>query len=151
MLKNILGVIGGYISMAVVVFVCFTIAYLVLGAEGSFQEGTYDVSFVWVIISIVLGFLAAMLGGFVCILIAGKKKAAMFLAGLVFVLGIIFAIPAMSASDEDKPLIRDSSVDNMEAMQNAIQPTWMSLLNPLLGAFGVMVGAGLRKKPEINS
>jgi hypothetical protein len=33
----------------------------------------------------------------------------------------------------------------MEAMQNAKQPAWIVLLNPLLGAAGVLVGARLKR------
>jgi hypothetical protein len=32
----------------------------------------------------------------------------------------------------------------MEAMQEAIQPVWMALLNPVIGAVGVLLGG--RKK-----
>jgi hypothetical protein len=31
-----------------------------------------------------------------------------------------------------------------DAMSNAIQPVWVALLNPLLGAVGVLIGARMR-------
>jgi hypothetical protein len=37
------------------------------------------------------------------------------------------------------------AVANMEAMQKARTPGWVALMNPLIGAVGVMVGAGLRQ------
>jgi hypothetical protein len=63
------------------------------------------------------------------------------LAGLVLVLGIIFAIPVLTAPADEAPQARTGDVGNTEAMQNARQPDWLVILNPLLGATGVLIGA----------
>jgi hypothetical protein len=145
MLRNVLSVIAGYAAMFVFVFVTFTVAYLILGAEGSFQPGTYEVSGAWALLSIVLGLAAAILGGWVCMAIARNSKVAMVLAAVVLVLGILMAIPAFSEGGDDRPLVRGGDVGNMEAMQYARQPVWLLLLNPLLGAFGVILGSRMYK------
>lgn len=62
MVRNILGVVLGYVAMFAFVFISFTVLYLILGADGSFESGTYEVSIVWVIISFILGLAAAVLG-----------------------------------------------------------------------------------------
>lgn len=68
----------------------------------------------------------------------------MALAGLVIVLGLLTAIPVLMANDP-RPNVRDASVGNMEAMMNARQPAWIALLNPLIGAVGVMLGSRMKK------
>lgn len=146
MLRGILGVIAGYVVMFVVVFGSFTAAYLAMGAEKAFRPGTYDVSMLWIAISIVLGLVAAIAGGLVCAAIAKGGKAPMALAILVVVLGVLMAIPTLNAPDAGAPVERTGDVGNMAAMQSARTPSWVAFLNPVIGAVGVMLGAGLRKK-----
>lgn len=146
MLRNIGGVIVGYLVMFAFILITFTVLYLLLGAEGSFQPNSYEISGVWMVLSIILGIVAAVLGGWVCAKIAVSPKAAYVLAVVVLLLGIGMAIPAMS-SDSAMPEIRTGDVSNMEAMQNAKTPTWMMFLNPLLGAVGIVIGARMVKKP----
>jgi ABC-type transport system involved in multi-copper enzyme maturation permease subunit len=148
MVRNILGVVLGYVAMFAFVFISFTVLYLILGADGSFEPGTYEVSLIWIIISFILGLAAAVLGGYLCVLISKNQKTALVLAGLVLLLGIAMAIPALgNASNEDQEM-RRGDVPNMEAMQNAKQPVLMLLLNPIVGAIGVYVGSKLRKKAK---
>ena len=52
--------------MALSIMVVFTAAYLVLGADGSFRSESWQVSTIWLILSIVVGLGAAWVGGNVC-------------------------------------------------------------------------------------
>jgi hypothetical protein len=144
MIRLVLGVVVGYVAIFLIVMVSFSVAYLTLGSERSFQPGTFDVSFIWVIISLVLGFIAAVVGGFICHLIAQNPKASIFLAGLVLVLGLLLAIPTLSQSGDQGSNVRSGDISNFEAMQQANQPAWMALINPFLGAVGVILGARIR-------
>lgn len=146
MVRNILGVVLGYITMFAFVFITFTILYFILGAEGSFESGTYEVSPIWIVISFMLGLAAAVLGGYICVLIAKNQKAALVLAGLVLVLGIAMVIPALGDAKNDVQEMRSADVPNLEAMQKAKQPPIVLLLNPIIGAFGVFAGSKLRKE-----
>lgn len=146
--RKILGVIVGYIAMALSVFILFTILYLILGTEGSFMPDSFQVSTVWLIASIVLSLIAAVLGGYVCTWIAKNNKPALILAGLVLVLGIIMALPKLTAPADQTTKIRSSELSNMEAMQQAEQPTALLILNPVIGAFGIFMGARLRKEKQ---
>jgi hypothetical protein len=146
--RKIIGVIVGYVAMAAFVFISFTILYLILGPEGSFQPGTYQVSVTWLVLSLVLGLIAAIIGGLVCMIIAKDKSAALWLAGLVLVLGIVLAIPQLSVSEEEMNKVREGNVDNMEAMQNAKQPPLTLILNPIIGAIGVIAGSRLKKMKQ---
>ena len=146
MVRNILGVVLGYVAMFAFVFITFTILYFILGADGSFESGTYGVSLIWIIISFILSIAAALLGGYLCVLISKNQKAALVLAGLVLVLGIAMAIPALNDSTNEVQEMRIADVPNMEAMQKAKQPPIVLLLNPIVGALGVFAGSKLRKE-----
>ena len=137
MLRSILAVIAGYFVMFVIIFVTFSMAYLSMGADRAFREGSYEVSWFWIVISILLGTFAALAGGMVCRLIALSMTPVYVLAGLVLVLGILTAIPAFTA---DPPEARTAEVGNLDAMAEARTPPMVALLNPLIGAVGAIVG-----------
>ena len=65
----------------------------------------------------------------------------MVLAIIVLVLGLAMAVPVFTAED---PGPRSGDLSNLEAMSKAMTPVWFALVNPVIGAVGVMVGASLR-------
>lgn len=138
------GVVAGYLLIFVLVFVSFSLGYLVVGVDGAFQPGTYDVSALWILISFALGFGAAVAGGVVCAAIARTPTGPRSLAVVVLVLGFLLAIPVVLGASE-APAVREASVGALAAMQNARQPVWIALLNPIVGAVGVLLGGGLRR------
>lgn len=140
------GVVLGYVMMVAFVFLTFSLAYRLLGADRAFQPGTYDVTTLWIVTSFVLGLAGAILGGYVCEAISRTPKAAKVLAVLVLVLGFAFAVPVLTNTNPAPP--REGAVSNAAAMQNAKQPGWVALLNPLFGAIGVLIGAGARARRE---
>lgn len=144
MLRKIGGVIAGYIVMALFLFLAFTLAYLAMGADGAFQPGTYDVSGLWIGVAVAVSLAAAVLGGWVCVLVAKSRGAALVLAGIVLVLGILVALPVLLGK-RPSPGPRAGEVGNIQAMNSAQQPLWLTLLNPLLGAAGTLVGSRLGK------
>ena len=145
MFRSIAAVVVGYLVMFLLVFTLFTAAYLAMGTEAAFTPGTYEVSTLWVVISFVLGLVAALVGGYVCAAIARRGKAPLALAALVLGLGLLFAIPVLTAPQASTP--RAGRVPNLEAMQNARTPGWVALLNPFVGAVGVLLGARLKRGP----
>ena len=138
MLRTIGSVLLGYLVMFVVVFAGLTAAYLAMGTNRAFHPGVYDVTVLWLAVMFAISILAAFVGGKVCALVAKSPKAVFGLAGLVLILGLLSAIPALTASGEAKP--RSSDVPNLEAMMNAKQPAWVALLMPVIGVAGVLVG-----------
>ena len=142
MLKSILGVIVGYIVMAIFSFAAFTCAYLGLGVERVFEAESYQISTTWMVVMIVLALIGGIIGGFVCAAISKSKKACMVMAGLVLVLGLIAGM--MTKMKDHPDTARTGDVPNLQAMQMAQTPAWLCLLNPVLGAAGVLFGA--RKK-----
>ncbi len=146
--RSILAVILGYVVMFLVVFLTFSGAYLAMGTEGAFQPGTYEPSTLWLVVSFVLAFIAAMAGGCTCIWIAKKMTPAYALAGLAMVLGLAMAGAMMMEPPGTRLTVRSGDVPNMEAMQNARTPLWVALVNPFLGAAGVLLGARLKGAPS---
>ena len=144
MARSILAVVAGYATLALLIFVSFTALYLLMGSDAAFEPGSYDASSLWVMTSFPLGVAASVAAGYVCAAIARGGRAPQVLAGVVLVLGLLFAIPVLRAAD-DAPA-RAGDVSNMEAMQQARQPRWVALANPFVGAVGVLVGAGLRRR-----
>ena len=145
MLKSILGVIVGYIVMAIFSFAAFTCAYLGLGVERVFEAGSYDVSTIWMVVMIVLSLIGGILGGWICAAISKSKGACTAFAVIVLVLGLIVAI--MTKMKEHPDTARTGDVPNLQAMQMAQTPTWVCMLTPVLGAAGVLLGARMKKLP----
>jgi len=149
MLRAILSVIAGYVTLAMVVMATFMVALPALGTERVLAPGAYDPSGLWLMTSFVLGLLAAVIGGWVCAVIARAPKPPLALAVLVVVLGLLSAIFQLMSPDEDRPTVREGEVGIVEAMQNARQPAWVALLNPFVGVAGVLLGARLaRREPS---
>jgi hypothetical protein len=144
MIRGIVGVVVGYVVMAVLIFLTFSLAYLGMGSNRAFNPGSFDPSLFWIVISFFLSFVAALIGGYTCATIAKSRRAVHVLAGLVFVIGIIVAIPVLTSGDPRRN-VRTGDVPNLEAMTKARTPGWVALMNPLIGAVGVIVGAGLKQ------
>ena len=135
-------VVVGYLVMFCVLFLVFTGAYFAIGADRAFLPGSYDASMLWNVLSIVLGFAAAVIGGMVCMMIAKDARGPKWLAVLVFVIGVAFAIPVLRQSPVSEP--RPAGLSMMEAMGKARQTPWTALLNPVIGVIGVLVGGRRR-------
>jgi MFS family permease len=139
MLRWIGGAVVGYIGMALVVFAGLSAAYTLMGADRAFRPGSYEVSAVWVVTSIVVGLAAALLGGWLARKVGRDVRAPWILAGLVVVLGLAMALPVVFA-DQVAAGARTGTVGVMDAMGQARTPTWLLLFNPVLGALGVLLG-----------
>lgn len=138
--RVIAAVVAGYATMFAFVFATFSIAYLAMGTERAFQPGSYAVTGLWLLTSFVLSFVAALVGGRVCARIGRGRKAVVGLAGLIVLLGLVLAIPALKAPDDPAAMQRSGDVANFGAMQQAKQPKWVALLTPFVGAIGVILG-----------
>ncbi len=145
MVRSILAVVTGYVAAVVLVLVSFVGAYQLLGTDGVLRPGSYEPSGTWLLISIVFGLVAAVVAGLVCAAIAKSQGPVLALAGVMLVLGLILAVPVLTS--DPGPATRDESVSDLEALQNARQPGWAALLNPVLGAAGVLLGGRLKRAP----
>lgn len=136
MLRNILAAIAGYVAMAAVLFVLFSLLWFAVGPTGAFQPGSWEVPVGWALGSLVLGFVGACAGGKVCVRIAHDARAATILIGLVIVFGVVRALMPVEMAGP-----RPDDVSLMDATAGAVHPAWFNWLNPLIGAVGVWFGS----------
>ncbi len=146
MLKSIVGVIVGYIVMAIFAFVVFTAAYFALGVDRVFEPDSYAVSTLWIALMIAIALIGGLLGGVICAAISKSYTACVVFAVLVFVAGVLVALPNMK---ERPSVVRSGDVPNLQAMQLAQPPVWLCFLNPALGAVGVLLGGRKAKNPAV--
>ena len=137
MLRNILAAIVGYIAMAAVLFACFSLLWLTVGPSRAFQPGSWEVPFGWALGSLVLGLIAAYIGGRVCARVAHDAGAATILIAIVIVLGVVRALMPVETAAGPRP----DDLSMMEATARALHPAWFNWLNPLIGAVGVWFGS----------
>jgi magnesium-transporting ATPase (P-type) len=142
MLKAIIAVIVSFVVMAIFSFAAFTCAYFALGAERVFEAESYDVSTIWIVVMVVLSLIGGVIGGFICAAISKSMGVCKVFAGIVLALGLISGV--VTTMKERPDTARSGDVPNFQAMQMAQTPMWLCLLNPVLGAVGVLFGA--RKK-----
>ena len=86
-----------------------------------------------------------IVGGLICAAIAKGGKAPTVLAIVVFVLGLLLAIPSVMAHKQNAGLVRYGNVSQMEAMQKANEPIWVPFRFPIIGAAGVLLGGKIRR------
>ena len=144
MLRKIAGVIAGYAFMFAFIVGTFSALYAVLGTERSYQPKSYEVSTLWIVLSTILGLIAAICAGWICRLISRSRGTVKVFAAIVLVLGIITAVYQMMSPRPD--IVREGNVSGAEAFSKSVTPTWVAGLNPILGAIGILIGGGLRKE-----
>lgn len=125
MLRSILAVLAGYITM--MLGVTSTLAILFFVARDAFPDppGPYTGP-AWVLwVELVLGFVVAIGGGYVCGIVARRRELAhgLVLAGLALVLGIASA-----------------------GAEAGLKPMWSSIGLALAGAIGVALGSAWRAR-----
>lgn len=141
--KAIAGIVVGYIFIIGFIMGTFTVLYSILGTEAAYKPGTYEVSMSWILPTFVLSFLAAVGGGFICQAIAKNLNVVTIFAGIILILGLALAVMQASTDRPIEP--REGQVSNSEAMQKSIQPLWVAIANPIVGAVGILLGGRLRK------
>ena len=137
MLRNILAAIVGYLAMAVVLFVLFSLLWQTLGPSRAFEPGSWEVSGGWALGSLALGLAAAYIGGRVCARIARDAMGATILIALIVVMGVWAALMPGEMAAGPRP----DDVSMMEATAGARQPAWLAWLNPVIGVVGVWFGS----------
>lgn len=148
--RNIGAAVLGWLTMAVAVTAFNLVAWAVLGPDGAFRSGSWEVSWIWSLGSIAIALLAAIAGGLVCSKIADGPWGLRFLIAIVVVLGVLVATGSLEmtgiegAADADLGP-RPDDVGMFEAMSTAQQPVWLTWLIPVLGVVGAILGSRLNR------
>ena len=147
MLRAILGVIVGFFVALGVVEGGDAAAWWVFGADALFKDGVWDVTFIWIILSIVIYVIAGLFGGGVCEVVASKgTRAAIVLAGVVLVVGSLEAKNLKKNTDAQSATARQVEVKRFESMQYARIPTLARFGNPIFAVIGILVGAEIIRR-----
>lgn len=139
--RKILAVIVGYVLMCVIIFAGFYFLYMALGTEGAFKPGLYEASTNWIVATSVLGLVGAVIGGCVCASIAKSRGPAKAMVVVAIVIGLIMVAMPLLMDTGDAPTIRTGEVAFMDAGRVAKEPIWVSLLNFVIVAAGILIGA----------
>ena len=129
----------GWVVMAVCVTGLMIGLLALLGPDRTFRPGGLEPTPVWLVASIAIGLAAAVAGGAVCAKVASDRRGMLMLIALVVVLGVADALAQGPGPEVTAP----GAVGFLEASGSARPPAWISWLNPLLGAVGTLVGAGI--------
>jgi hypothetical protein len=141
--RNALAAVGGYVAMFAIAFALFSLTWAVLGADGSFRPGSWEVSNAWILAGFVLGVIVSMAGGFSASKLGADEKSVWMLASLVVVMGVLQAVPESSHE-----ITRPDGVSMFQAMGSIIQPRWLYYVNPVVSVVGVFLGASFDKGPR---
>lgn len=126
----------------------FTVAFLAMGVDRAYEPGTYATSMIWCIVSLILGAICAVAGGWICGLISKSNKAVLALAILVLVLGVVTALATPGGGT---PAARPADVSPMDGMMKSVQPLWVAWLNAVIGPLGAYIGGKLYQSKKVDA
>ena len=145
MLKSILAIIVSYIVMFVLFTAVFAGLYLALGVERVFQPDSYEISTLWLVLSIIGSFFFAMFAGWLCVAISRSLRAGKIFALIVLVGSAIMCLSALYREGEG-PHVRAGEVGFSDAMERGVSPRWLHFVNPVLTAAGAIAGARVNRR-----
>lgn len=143
--RAIVAVVVGYIAMFIVSLIAFVAAFALLPLDIAFAPGGYQGTTVFIGIAFLINLVTAIVGGLICAAIARGGKATLVLATVVFVLGILLAIPAMTKRNANVNLVRTANTPKLEAAAKGFWPMWVPFTFPIIGAVGVVIGGKLKR------
>jgi uncharacterized membrane protein YoaK (UPF0700 family) len=149
MLKSILAIVVSYIAMFAIFMAIFTGLYFALGIERVFQTDSYEVSMLWIVLTLVIGFLVSMFAGYLCAAISKSWRTCQLFALIVFLLALLQCFSALKRNNPDAPNTRAGEVGMFEAMTLAVSPFWLHVVNPVLSGAAVLVGARMKRRDPV--
>jgi MFS family permease len=142
-LRKLLSVVLGYLLMASTVAIARIASAIFLGLDVVLEPGLHAPSATWIALSFAVGIPAAIAGGYVCRRIGRSRMLLHAFAVAVLLLGLLTAGAGMLG----EPTPREAGETMSEALRQSRQPLWVALLNPLVGAGGILLGGSLRRDP----
>ena len=146
MVRSIIAVVVSYITMFVLNFLAFVGLYAIVGPANAFRPRSFLASNRWIAMALAVMFVSGIIAGLLCAAIARGRKAILALAGLILVVGLLLAIPAIMKHKANADLVRAGDVPVMEAMEKASWPIWAPFVFPFVSALGAVVGGKLKKR-----
>jgi hypothetical protein len=146
MLKSILAIIVSYIVGNLVFFAMVTGCFFLLGVERVFEPDSYEISTAWLVLTLIVSLLGAVVAGYVCRLISQSWRICQVLALIILLLSSISCIVQLRRINPDAPNIRAGEVGYFDAMKLGVPPRWLPFVNPVVGCMGVLIGARMKRR-----
>ncbi len=138
MLRSILAVVVTYIVMAVLVIASFMGLWYGLGPDRLLQPGTWKGNLFLCIAAPGITVIAGLFGGWLCAKIGRGRGPVMALAAVVLVLGATMAFFTLQKPPPTGPRPPGMTVEQI--MKDGREPTWLAILNPIIGSGAVLIG-----------
>ena len=133
-------VFTGSMLMVVVLFATPTAAYLGLGTERTFLNGSFAVTPLQMVMFCFFQCDAGLVTGPVMSKQSGDRRVPRIVAGMTSTFGMLMALPAIRGTVRDA-VPRDGSLAAMQAMLQVQTPVRIQSIAPALAALGVSAGA----------
>lgn len=128
--------------MSAIVMVSLFALYAALGTDRTFVPNSWQPSGLWVGSMLLVGFVAAIVGGEIAMAIGGRS-AVNGLMGLVLALSVLMIAMTLGSPAPAEP--RPAEVTGTDAMMKAQTPIWVAIANALIGAGGVRLAVSRRR------
>lgn len=138
MLRSIAAVVVTYIVMAILVMAAFMALWFGLGPDRLLRPGSWEGNMLISIAAPAITAIGGLFGGWMCRKIGRGPTPVMALAAVVLVLGGIMAFFTLQKPYPTGP--RDPGMTVQQIMEKGREPTWVAILNPILGAGTVLIG-----------
>lgn len=141
MLRSIVAVVVTYIVMVILIIGAFMGLWLGMGPDRLLRPGSFQGNMLLSIAAPSITVLAGLLGGWMCVKIAGVGRGrtpVMVLAGIVLALGLLTAYFTMQKPFPADP--RPPGMTLQQMMDVGREPTWLLIFNPIGGAAAVLIG-----------
>ncbi len=135
MMRNFGGLILGGVVWQAATIAFFTLMWLAMGADRSFQPGVWEVSTLWACGALVAYAAAGVASGCSCGKVARGGWAPKLLCVLVLALGVATVFRSAGTG------VRPEDVGLLEAASNAAYPAWAAWLNAIVGPLAILYGA----------
>ena len=146
MVRSIIAVVISYITMFVLNLLGFIGLYAVVGSAHAFKPRAFVASNRWIVMALAVMLVSGIIAGLICAAIARGGKATVALAGLILIVGLLLAYPAIMKSRANEGTVRVGEVSTREAMEKAYWPIWAPFAFPFVSAVGALVGGKLKKR-----
>ncbi len=148
MLRKIGGVVLSLIAMAALVFAGSIALWFAVGVDRVLTPGSFDGTQLLNVWSVAVSIVGALGAGWLCFRISESRAAVVVFACLCLVMGLG---NALGQRGKPEPGPRPSGLSVLEAVKLRKEPEWFTLLVPVVGALGALVGGGVFSRRASSS
>lgn len=142
--RLLIGVVLGYIAIALMLMVGMTIGAFIMGPNRVFQGDSWNPSTLWNFFAMALAMLAALAGGAAAQWWGGKLAAGPGLAAVMVVMGSISILSSLDHTIDPNAPVRPAqmALADWARVGNYARPAhWNTAATTVLGAAGALLGA----------